>query len=231
MPVTEGYGLTETSPVISVNTPEETEFTTVGKPLPNVEVKIAADGEILCKGPNVMKGYYKRPDATAEVIDTDGFFHTGDIGELTPTGFLRITDRKKEIFKTAGGKYIAPQTLENKYKESRFIEQIIVIGENRRFPAALIVPAFAALEEWCKRNDIPWTSREEIIIDPLVLAKIQSEIDNYNTEFGHWEQVKKIALLPREWSIEGGELTPKLSIKRKVVLEKYKDIVESIYNL
>ncbi|HCN82536.1 MAG TPA: long-chain fatty acid--CoA ligase, partial [Sphingobacteriaceae bacterium] len=231
MPVQEGYGLTETSPVIAVNIPKkgQTEFTTVGRPIQDVEVKIAADGEILCKGPNVMKGYYKRPDATAEVIDADGFFHTGDIGELTPTGFLRITDRKKEVFKTAGGKYVAPQSLENKFKESPYIEQIMVIGENQRFPAALIVPAFDVLQEWCKRKNIPWTSRADIVKNPLVIDKFQREIDFYNKEFGHWEQVKKVALLPKEWSIDGGELTPKLSFRRKVIFEKNKDSVEEIY--
>lgn len=231
MPVQEGYGLTETSPVIAVNIPKkgQTEFTTVGRPIQDVEVKIASDGEILCKGPNVMKGYYKHPEATAEVIDNEGFFHTGDIGELTPTGFLRITDRKKEVFKTAGGKYVAPQTLENKFKESKYIEQIIVIGENRRFPAALIVPSFEALLDWCKRKELSCTSREEMIKNTLVIDKFQREIDYYNKEFGHWEQVKKFALLPKEWSIDGGELTPKLSFKRKVILEKNKDLIEDIY--
>jgi long-chain acyl-CoA synthetase len=231
MPVLEGYGLTETSPVITVNAlgKGQTEFATVGKPIKDVEIKIAQDGEILCRGPNVMKGYYNRPDLTAEVIDANGFFHTGDIGELTANGFLRITDRKKEVFKTAGGKYVAPQTLENKYKESQYIEQIMVLGENRRFPAALIVPAFDALKEWCKRKSIPWTSREEIIKNPQVIEKYQREIDRFNKNFGHWEQVKKFVLLPKEWSIEGGELTPKLSFRRKVILEKYIELIESIY--
>jgi len=231
MPVLEGYGLTETSPVISVNgyRKGEMEFATVGRPIEDVEVKIAEDGEILCKGPNLMKGYYNSPDLTSEVIDSSGFFHTGDIGELTANGFLRITDRKKEVFKTAGGKYVAPQTLENKYKESQYIEQIMVIGENRRFPAALIVPAFEPLKEWCRRKDISWTSREEIIKNPQVIEKYQSEIDRFNKDFGHWEQVKKFALLPKEWSIEGGELTPKLSFRRKVILEKNKEVIERIY--
>lgn len=232
LPVLEGYGLTETSPVITVNGlgKGQMEFATVGKPIRDVEVKIAEDGEILCKGPNVMKGYYNRPDLTAEVIDNEGYFHTGDIGELTKNGFLRITDRKKEVFKTAGGKYVAPQTLENKFKESQYIEQIMVIGENRRFPAALIVPAFDALKEWCRRKNILWTSREEIIANARVIEKYQSEIDRYNKNFGHWEQVKKFALLPDEWSIAGGELTPKLSFRRKVILEKNKDVIENIYS-
>lgn len=149
---------------------------------------------------------------------------------LPKNGFLRITDRKKEVFKTAGGKYVAPQTLENKFKESQYIEQIMVIGENRRFPAALIVPAFDALKEWCRRKNILWTSREEIIANARVIEKYQSEIDRYNKNFGHWEQVKKFALLPEEWSIAGGELTPKLSFRRKVILEKNKDVIENIYS-
>lgn len=231
IPVLEGYGLTETSPVITVNGlgKDQIRFTTVGKPIRDVQVKIAADGEILCKGPNVMKGYYNRPDLTAEVIDRDGFFHTGDIGELTSEGFLRITDRKKEIFKTAGGKYVAPQVLENKYKESPLIEQVMVIGENRKFPAALIVPSFTVLKEWCKKNNIAYTSVAEMINLDQVIKKYQEEINKYNQEFGKWEQIKQFVLLPREWSIEGGELTPKLSLKRKTIFEKNRDIIENIY--
>ena len=231
VPVLEGYGLTETSPVIAVNglNRGETKFTTVGRPLEGVEVKIADDGEILCKGPNVMKGYYKRPDLTAEVIDENGFFHTGDIGELIDGQYLRITDRKKEIFKTAGGKYVAPQVLENKFKESPFIEQVMILGENRRFPSALIIPCFTALETWCMHKGITYTNPAEIIKEPLIIDKIKREVDRYNSDFGHWEQVKKIELLAKEWSIDGGELTPKLSLKRKVILEKNKDLIENIY--
>jgi long-chain acyl-CoA synthetase len=231
MPVLEGYGLTETSPVIAVNGlgKDEASFGSVGKPIKEVVVKIAEDGEILCKGPNVMSGYFNRPDLTAEVIDVDGFFHTGDIGELTAEGFLRITDRKKEVFKTAGGKYVAPQVLENKFKESIFIEQIMVIGENRRFPAALIVPSFDTVKEWCKRKNIPFTTREEILANPQVIAKFQGEVDRHNKDFGHWEQIKKFALLPKEWTIEGGELTPKLSFRRKVILEKNAVVIEGLY--
>ena len=231
MPVLEGYGLTETSPVITVNGLEKgaAKFTTVGKVIKDVEIKIAGDGEILCKGPNVMKGYYKRPDLTAEVIDDKGFFHTGDIGELVEGKYLSITDRKKEIFKTAGGKYIAPQTLENNYKESTYIEQVMVIGENERFPAALILPAFQALVNWCSKMEIPYTTNGEMIKDKRVIDKIQSEIDRYKEEFGNWEQVKKFELLSVEWSIDGGELTPKLSLRRKAILEKYKAQVEKIY--
>lgn len=231
MPVLEGYGLTETSPVINVNglRKGEAKFTTVGRTINDVEVKIAEDGEILCKGPNVMKGYYNRPDLSAEVIDKDGFFHTGDIGEIVDGQYLRITDRKKEIFKTAGGKYIAPQMLENKFKESTFIEQVMVIGENERFAAALVLPSFATLQKWCERKEIPYTTNEEMIREPRVIERIWSEIEKYNEEFGHWERVKKMELLPLEWSIDGGELTPKLSLRRKAILEKYKTQVEKLY--
>jgi len=231
MPVLEGYGLTETSPVIAVNglNPGAAKFTTVGKAIRDVEIKIAEDGEILCKGPNVMKGYYNRPDLSDEVLDKDGFFHTGDIGELVEGQYLRITDRKKEIFKTAGGKYIAPQILENKFKESPYIEQMIVIGENERFPAALILPNFPALSAWCTRSDIPFSNNADMIKDQRVIDKIQSVIDHFNKDFGHWEQVKKFELLTEDWSIDGGELTPKLSLRRKVILQKYKDQVEKIY--
>ncbi|SKB82733.1 AMP-dependent synthetase/ligase [Daejeonella lutea] len=231
MPVLEGYGLTETSPVINVNglRKGEAKFTTVGRTIKDVEVKIAEDGEILCKGPNVMKGYYNRPDLSAEVIDKDGFFHTGDIGEIVDGQYLRITDRKKEIFKTAGGKYIAPQMLENKFKESIFIEQVMVIGENQRFPAALVLPSFATLEKWCERKEIPYTTNEEMVKDPQIIEKIWSEMEKFNQEFGNWERVKKIELLPVEWSIDGGELTPKLSLRRKAILEKYKSQVEKLY--
>lgn len=229
--ILEGYGLTETSPVIAVNAPQpgETRFGSVGPVLKGITLKIAEDGELLVKGPNVMKGYYNRPDATAEAIDADGYFHTGDIGVLLDGKYLCITDRKKEIFKTAGGKYIAPQTLENKYKESPLIEQIIVIGENQRFPAALIVPAFDALKDWCAKKGITYTTREQIITDAQVIAKFQREIDRYNAGFGHWEQVKKFELIADEWSINSGEMTPKLSLKRKVILKKYDKLVEKIY--
>jgi long-chain acyl-CoA synthetase len=231
IPVLEGYGLTETSPVIAVNGLKKGQvaFSSVGKPLQDVIVKIAEDGEIMCKGPNVMKGYYNRPDLSEEVIDKDGFFHTGDIGNLSPEGFLCITDRKKEIFKTAGGKYVAPQVVENKFKESLLIEQVLVIGENRKFPSALIVPAAQALEEWCSRHNIPWTGIDNAIKNGEVIAKFQQEISHYNENFGHWEQIKKFRLLPKEWTIDNGEMTPKLSLKRKVILEKNKDIIEDIY--
>ncbi len=229
MPVFEGYGLTETSPVITVNYFGATMFGTVGTALEGVEIKIAADGEILAKGHNIMKGYYGREDLTAETIDENGWFHTGDIGEILNGKFLKITDRKKEIFKTAGGKYIAPQMLENKYKESPLIEQIMVLGENMKFPAALIVPTFTALKQWCEYKNIPYTTNEEMICNKLVLEKYNKIIVELGSDFGKWEQVKRFALLTKEFSIDGGELTPKLSFKSKFILEKNKTIIEKIY--
>lgn len=229
MPVFEGYGLTETSPVITVNHFGGTMFGSVGEVIKGVEVKIAQDGEVLTRGHQVMKGYYNRPDLTDEAIDKDGWFHTGDIGELVNNRFLRITDRKKEMFKTAGGKYIAPQMLENKYKESIFIEQIMVLGENRKFPSALIVPNFETLKNWAGRKGITFASNEEIIKNEQVINKYREVIETASAGFGKWEQVKRFALLPKEWSIDGGELTPKLSLKRKVITEKNRDIIEKIY--
>ncbi len=231
IPVLEGYGLTETSPVVSVNQLENNglRIGTTGRPIADVHVKIADDGEILVKGPNVMMGYYKRPDLTDAVIDTDGWFHTGDIGELVDGQFLRITDRKKEIFKTSGGKYIAPQLMENKFKESRFIEQIMVIGENRKHPAALIVPAYEFLEEWCKRKEISYNSRAEMLKNPKVIERYAEEVQEKNEGFGKWEQIKKFELLEEEFSIENKEITPTLKLKRKVILDRYKDLIEQIY--
>jgi len=229
MPVCEGYGLTETSPVITANHFGATMFGTVGSVIEGVEVKIAEDGEILARGHNIMKGYYLRDDLTAETIDKDGWLHTGDIGELINGKFLKITDRKKEIFKTAGGKYVAPQMLENKYKESPLIEQIMVLGENRKFPAALIVPTFPALKAWCEHKGISYSSNEEMIQNDQVIAKYDQVVAALGTEFGKWEQVKRFALLAKEFSIDGGELTPKLSLKRKVILEKNAAIIDKIY--
>jgi len=221
IPILEGYGLTETSPVISVNQFEKgIKFGSVGPLIENVEVRIAEDGEILVKGPNVMLGYYKLPDATAEVIDTDGWFHTGDIGTFVDGKFLKITDRKKEIFKTSGGKYIVPQAMENKFKESRFIEQIIVIGENEKFPAALIVPGFAYAKEWAAKKgiDLGDGSNRSIAENAQVRERIQSDVNEFNKGFGNWEQIKKFELLDHEFSIDGGELTPTLKLKRKIIL-------------
>jgi long-chain acyl-CoA synthetase len=229
--VLEGYGLTETSPVISVNNfePDSIRFGTVGTVLKNVQVKIAEDGEILVKGPNVMLGYYKRPDLTAEVIDKQGWLHTGDIGEFVETRFLKITDRKKEIFKTSGGKYIAPLVIENKLKESPFIEQVMVIGENQKYPSALIVPAFAYLKEWCNRKNIAFTSNEEIINNQQVYERIVQEVEKTNEGLAQYEKIKNPILMTREWSIEKGEMTPKLSLKRKVIINSNAAAIEKLY--
>jgi len=230
IPVLEGYGLTETSPVISVNIlePGGAKFGTVGPIIPGVEVKMAEDGEILCKGPNVMMGYYKRPDLTAEAIDKDGWFHTGDIGVFNGK-FLMITDRKKELLKTSGGKYVAPQPIENKMKESPYISQIMVVGDGRKFTGALIVPNFHNLEDWCKTNNVAITEHRMLIQNDKVHKLYEAERDRLNASFGHVEQVKRFELLPDEWTIEGGELTPTLKPKRKFILEKYKFSVEKIY--
>jgi len=229
--VLEGYGLTETSPVIAVNSWEDSgvKFGTVGRPLNNLQVKIAEDGEILVKGPSITAGYYKNEEATQEVFDKDGFFRTGDIGEISPAGFLKITDRKKEIFKTAGGKYIAPQAIENKMMESTLIAQVMVVGENRRFPSALIVPAFDELEKWCIKKGIQYSAKPDIIKEPAVLEKYDREIKRLSTTFGHWETIKKFALLDKEWTIDAGQLTPKLSLKRKIILAENEQLIESIY--
>lgn len=230
--IMEGYGLTETSPVISVNRFEEDGrcFGTVGPVIRNVEVKLAEDGEICCKGDNVMMGYYKRPDLTAECIDQDGWFHTGDIGVWVDNKFLKITDRKKEIFKTSGGKYVAPQPIENKMKESPFIEQMMVVGADRKFAGALIVPSFTNLREWCLQNGVPDSTPNNLISNPKVIELYKTEVEKYNQQFNHVEQVKKFELLHTEWNIDGGELTPTLKLKRKVIMEKYQDAIERIYD-
>jgi long-chain acyl-CoA synthetase len=196
--------------------------------LDGVEVKIADDGEILVKGPNVMMGYYKEPQLTADVMK-DGWFHTGDVGEMVDGKFLKITDRKKEMFKTSGGKYVAPQVMENRFKESMLIEQLCVIGDNRRFPAALITPSFENLREWCARHEIPYSTDEQMVKNEKVIDKFQSEIDRFNEQFGQWERVKKFVLLPRPWGIESGELTPTLKLKRRVINDKYAAEIEAIY--
>jgi len=233
IPVMEGYGLTETSPVISVNFEEgnNVRIGTTGPVLDNVEVKIAEDGEILAKGPNVMMGYYNQPEKTAEAIDKDGWFHTGDIGEFVEGKFLKITDRKKEIFKTSGGKYIAPQVMENKFKESRFIEQIMVIGENQKMPAAFIVPAFEFIQEWAKHKGHNIGSSEtDIASSEIVIERVQKEVDGYNAGFGKWEQIKRFELVDHLWTPESGDLTPTLKPKRRVLLERHKDLYDKIYS-
>jgi long-chain acyl-CoA synthetase len=233
IPVMEGYGLTETSPVISVNRLEESErrIGTVGAAIRNVQIRIADDGEIICRGPNVMLGYYKNPAQTAEVLDADGWLHTGDIGVLIDNKYLKITDRKKEMFKTSGGKYVAPQAIENKMRESPLIEQMMVIGPGRKFVTALIVPNFSNLRLRLKSSypNLPEDNRD-LIRNEEVIRLIQEQIAHYNPLFSHVEQVKKFSLLPQEWTIDNGILTPKLSLKRKVVYEKYATEIEAMYD-
>ena len=233
IPVMEGYGLTETSPVISVNDMRNRGFRigTVGKVLEGVEVKIAEDGEILCKGTNVMVGYYKEEEKTKEVLTADGYFHTGDIGEIDSDGFLKITDRKKEMFKTSGGKYIAPQILENAFKQSRFIEQIMVIGDGEKMPAAFIQPNFEFIKDWASRKKIALgSSNADIANNKEVIARIQEEVDTANEHFGSWEKIKRFELTPDVWSIEGGHLTPTMKLKRKIIKEIYNDLYSKIYD-
>ncbi|MFN7043744.1 MAG: AMP-dependent synthetase/ligase [Flavobacterium sp.] len=230
IPVMEGYGLTETSPVISVNDMRNGGFRvgTVGKVLDGVEVKIAEDGEILCKGPNVMIGYYKDETQTSDVLK-GGYFHTGDIGEIDADGFLKITDRKKEMFKTSGGKYVAPQILENTFKQSRFIEQIMVIGDGEKMPAAFIQPNFEFVREWATRHNLKFDNNEELCANKMVIDRIQEEIDFANEKFGNWEKVKRFELTPDVWSIVDGHLTPTMKLKRKIIKEKYNDLYQKIY--
>ncbi|MGV3696503.1 AMP-dependent synthetase/ligase [Flavobacterium sp.] len=230
--VMEGYGLSETSPVISVNDMRNGGFRigTAGRIIRNVEVKIAPDGEILCKGPNVMMGYYKDEALTKEAI-VDGYFHTGDIGEVDSDGFLRITDRKKEMFKTSGGKYIAPQLLENAMKQSRFIEQIMVIGDGQKMPAAFIQPNFEFVKEWAKLHKLDiGTTNEEIICNEEVIKRIHQEVDTINEKFGNWEKIKKFELTPDLWTVPSGHLTPTMKLKRKIVMEKYINLYHKIYD-
>jgi len=232
IPVMEGYGLTETSPVIAVNDQRNHGFKigTVGKVLKDVEVKIAEDGEILCKGPNVMMGYYKEPEKTKQAIYGDGYFHTGDIGELDSEGFLKITDRKKEMFKTSGGKYVAPQVIENQMKQSRFIAELMVIGEGEKMPAALIQPDFEFVREWAKRKHIEvGPTNADLIHNEEVKKRIQEEVDFYNQKFGSWEKIKKFELTPDVWSIESEHLTPTMKLKRRNIIKLYQDLYDGIY--
>ncbi len=231
IPIYEGYGPTENSPVISVNrkTKNGTRFGTVGPVIEGQEVKLEPDGEICVKGPSVMMGYYKRPDLTAETI-INGWLHTGDIGIFEEGKFLKITDRKKELFKTSGGKYVAPQPIENKMKESPFVEQMMVVGAEQKFVGALIVPSLPNLKEWMQHKGIPFTTAEDAVHNPKVLDLYKELVDSFNKFFNHVEQIKKFELLPNEWTIDSGELTPTLKLKRKVIMEKYKAAVERIYN-
>jgi len=226
--ILEGYGLTETSPVIGVNTPEDFRIGTIGKPVAGAEVMIAPDGEILTRGPSVMKGYYNNPAATAEAIDSEGWFHTGDIGEIND-GFISITDRKKDIIVTAGGKNIAPQPIENLVKTNKFVSQAVMIGDKRKFPAMLIVPDFEELEAWATKSNVTWTDRAQLITIPAVVAKFEEEVNQQLGRLAQFERPKKIALLEHEFTIERGELTPKQSVKRKVVDKTYKHVIDALY--
>jgi long-chain acyl-CoA synthetase len=226
--VLEGYGLTETSPVIAVNTPTNFRIGTVGKPIDGVEIKIAADGEILTRGPHVMKGYFNKPDATREAIEPDGWFHTGDIGELRD-GFLAITDRKKDIIVTAGGKNIAPQPLENKVKTNKYVAQAVMLGDKRKFPSMLIVPNFEQLEKWAMRRNIIWTDRAQLLRMPTIQAKMEKEVNEELAGAAHFEIPKKIGLIEHDFSIERGEMTPTLKVKRKAIDKNYKALIDSLY--
>ena len=230
--IQEGYGLTETSPVIAVNLPEYPymKFGTVGPVLDNIEVKIADDGEILMRGPSLMMGYYKDPEKTAEAIDKDGWFHTGDIGELHENNILKITDRKKAIFKLSSGKYVAPQVVENKFKESAFIEQIMVVGEREKYAAAIICPAFHFLHSWCAKHNITFKDNKDLIEKPKVLERYQKEVDQINQKLGRHEQIKKFELVCDEWSPETGELSPTLKVKRRLVKQKYRTKLDRLYD-
>ncbi len=230
IPIYEGYGPTENSPVISVNRKEKggTKFGTVGPVIHGQEVRLADDGEICVKGPSVMMGYYKRADLTAETL-VDGWLLTGDIGVFEDNRFLKITDRKKELFKTSGGKYVAPQPIENKMKESPFVEQIMIVGAEQKFVGALIVPSIPNLKEWMRSKEIAYTTEADVVNNPKVLALYKELIESFNNFFNHVEQIKKFELLPEEWSIESGELTPTLKLKRKVIMEKYRPAIDRIY--
>ena len=229
--VLEGYGLTETAVAVAINNHDDANIKigTVGPIVSNVQVKFDSDGEICVKGPNVMMGYYNLPELTKEVLDADGWFHTGDIGLIEDGKFLKITDRKKEMFKTSGGKYITPQITENKLKESRFIEQVMVIGENEKFPAAFIVPSFIFLKAWCERHGITYTTNQEMIKHEKIKNRIMEEVELANNNLAQYERIKKIELLPKEWGIESGEMTPKMSLKRKIILSANKKAYDQIY--
>jgi long-chain acyl-CoA synthetase len=226
--ILEGYGLTETSPVLAVNTPENFRIGTVGKPVAGTELKIAPDGEILARGPQIMKGYYNKPEATKEAIDADGWFHTGDIGELRD-GFLAITDRKKDIIVTAGGKNIAPQPMENKVKTNKYVAQAVMIGDKRKFPAILIVPNFDQLEKWAMRNNIIWTDRAQLLKMPTIQKKMEKEVLGELAGAAHYEIPKKVGLLEHDFTLERGELTPTQKVKRRVIDKQYKPLIDSLY--
>ncbi len=227
--VIEGYGLTETSPVLTLNPLQRPKFGTVGKPIPGVQIKIAADGEILAKGANIMQGYYNKPAETREAIDTDGWFHTGDIGELDADGYLKITDRKKDLLKTAGGKYIAPQPIENTVRLNKFVASAVVLGDQRKFPVILIVPNFDQLERWAKERNLTYASPAELIRLADVQAKMEREVMGGLRDLAKFEMPKKVVLIERDFTIESGELTPSLKVKRRQVEKNYKDLIDRVY--
>jgi len=227
--ILEGYGLTETSPVITVNRPDRPRPGTVGLPIEGVEVKIAPDGEVLTRGPHVMKGYFKKPEATAEVIEKDGWFHTGDVGALDTDGFLVITDRKKDILITSGGKNIAPQPIESRIKSSPFFAEVVMIGNRRHFPSALVVPNFEALEKWARAKGMAFGNRAELVAKPEVVGHYHELIAELTQDVAQFEKIKKVSLLTNEFSLEAGELTPTLKVKRRVVEEKYKGLIDKMY--
>lgn len=229
LPIVQGYGLTETAPVITAGRLEDNRIGTVGKPIRNVEVRIAADGEIECRGPNVMRGYYNKPSETAAVFTEDGWFRTGDIGTIDEDGYLRITDRKKELFKTSGGKYIAPQVIEQLIKGSRFVNQVVLIGNERKFPAALIVPDWEMVESYAELKGIEFKSHAELCTNPRIIDLFERQVANLTPDLAQYERVKKVALLENELTIEGGELTPTMKVKRRVIDEKYRDVIDRIY--
>jgi long-chain acyl-CoA synthetase len=229
LPVIEGYGLTETSPVLTLNPLQRPKFGTVGKPIPGVQIKIAGDGEILAKGANIMQGYYNKPAETREAIDTDGWFHTGDIGELDADGYLKITDRKKDLLKTAGGKYIAPQPIENTVRLNKFVASAVVLGDQRKFPVILIVPNFDQLERWAKERNLTYASPAELIRLPDVQAKMEREVMGGLRDLAKFEMPKKVVLIERDFTIESGELTPSLKVKRRQVEKNYKDLIDRVY--
>ena len=229
IPIIQGYGLTETSPVITASSLDDYRVGTVGRAIPHVEIRTAEDGEIEARGPNVMRGYYNKPEETQAAFTEDGWFKTGDIGTIDADGFLRITDRKKELFKTSGGKYIAPAPIEQAIKGSRFVNQVVLVGSERKFPAALIVPVWEQLESYCKLKGIEVQSRSEMFRHPRIIDLLQRQIDALTPNLARYEKVKKVALLEDEFTIEGGELTPTLKIKRRVIDEKYRDVIEQLY--
>lgn len=229
IPIMQGYGLTETSPVITSNNPQAKKLGTVGRPIRGVQVRVAKDGEIETIGPNIMLGYYGKPDATNEAFTEDGWFRTGDVGELDPDGFLRITDRKKELFKTSGGKYIAPSPIEQMIKASKFVSQVVLVGNNRKFPSALIVPNFDQLESYAKHKGIEMGSPDDFCNNPRIIDLIERQVQKYTTGLAQFEKVKKLRLIPNELTIDGGELTPTLKVKRRVVDEKYSSLIDEMY--